>query len=238
MHARFPLLILLLLLCSLAHAQPYADIFPYPMLKTTGKNIAQFIPRGWHLLTKAKGDLHGDKLSDYAVVIEFDKDLNPQLASGEENTPGNMHKPRIFFILFAQKTGGYILSVQSNDLIRCADDGGMFDPFEDLTIEHGTVLVHHYGGSAWRWDIKARFRFQQNAWYLIGLTDLTYWDVNGEMTVYDYNLLTGKMSTTKGNCIDDTAPKKVTWKTLGKRKLLLTHYQKWYDCEWQKMVPQ
>jgi len=231
------LLLILISACAAAYG------FTYPVIRKSGKNIAAFVPVGWHVLSeangekvlaKASGDLNGDTLPDIAMVIECNKDLN---ATGKEaNSPGNQHKPRIFLALFKTQQGGYILSVQSNDLILCADDGGIFgDPFDGLSMKRGTVVVHFYGGSAWRWDITSRFRLQNGGWYLIGLTDLSYHDASGEMREYDYNLLNGRMKITTGNYFKK-AQQKSKWKTPGKRKVLLTRYHAWFDGEWQKMA--
>ena len=237
MRSQIALFILALLLTCYAYAKDDPTVFSYPVLKTSGISIMQFIPKGWHVLLKATGDLNGDKLPDCALIIEYDQDVHA--THGEQNAPADMHKPRIFLILFARKTNGYLLSVQSNDLIKCADEGGIFgDPLIEggIAIEHGAVLVHHYGGSAWRWDIKARFRFQHNGWYLIGLTDLFYWDGNNKGTVYDYNLMTGKMSAAKGNVMLHNDKKSAIWTTPGKQLVFLTHFQSWYDGEWQRIA--
>ena len=44
-------------------------------------------------------------------------------------------------------------------------------------IDKNILIVSHYGGSAWRWSITDKFRFQDNDWYLIGETKNSYWVV-------------------------------------------------------------
>jgi hypothetical protein len=136
------------------------------------------------------------------------------------------------------KQGGYKLSVQSNDIIRRADEGGIYgDPLDDLYIERGSLVINFYGGSAWRWDYRLRFRFQENGWFLIGMIDLSYNNLDGKSTEYDYNLLTGKMSKTTGNYLDEKAKKTVKWSTPGKKKLLIKQYHAWLENEWPKIAP-
>ena len=132
--------------------------------------------------------------------------------------------------------GDYQLSVQSNDLILCSDDGGSFgDPFEGISIDRGCLLVHFFGGSAWRWDIQQRFRFQNHGFYLIGITELGYHDAWGHMLADDYNLLTGKLKVTTGDYFDKKKQQTHSL-TPGKQKILLMNFRHWYDGDWQKIT--
>ncbi|MHB0935801.1 MAG: hypothetical protein ACYDCO_01265 [Armatimonadota bacterium] len=217
-------------LCCMAAS---AADFKYPTIKQSGKAIHDFVPKGWHILSTAKGDLNADKVADIAAVLEYDKDLNAK--NGKSNEM-NTHKPRIFIVVFQAKKGGYTLSVQDNTLIRLGDEGGMMgDPFQGISVNRGSVLIHEYGGSAGRWDIIARYRFQKNGWYLIGLTDEEFDTITGESTVYDFNLLTGKMSVTEDNKIEPTGKPKVTWKTPGKRTVTIGKFRTWFDNDWPKI---
>lgn len=58
----------------------------------------------------------------------------------------------------------------------CRGCGGMYgDPWNGMSIGKGVLTVTHYGGSAWRWTDQQKFRFQNNAMYLIGSTDDHFW---------------------------------------------------------------
>ena len=211
----------------------------YPIIAQRGNSVADFVPKGWHVLAEANGqhvvaevhgDLAGNKRSDVALVIEYDKDLKAK------DSPIYQHKPRIFLVLFKTVQGGYVLSMQSNNLIRCADEGGFFgDPFDGISINRGSVVVHFYGGSNFRWDWKPRFRYKDHGWYLIDLTDLENSTINDEMVEYDYNLLTGKMKVTKGSNFDQKK-RVISWLSPGKRKVRLIDYHTWFESVWQKMT--
>jgi hypothetical protein len=174
-----------------------------------GKNGQTLIPKGWlpspEIITgkplKVSGDLNKDGISDVAMIIEKD-------------TKEIEQKNRSILIAFGNKDSTYTLSVISKNPILQANEGGIFgDPLESIAIDKGTLLIKHYGGSNWRWYKSHRFRYQDNAFYLIGATEGSY---NSGTTLpenadeEDYNLLTGDftirkadsngvLQTTKGN---------------------------------------
>jgi|GEM_PF-633666 len=179
------------------------------------KDISSLIPSGWHILTKnddelakVEGDLNNDGIDDIAFVIECNSQQEqpkPEMVSAP---------PRSLLIAFGNKDNIYSLSIKADNAIMLRDQGGVYgDPFDDIEIDKGTVLLKFYGGSNWRWYNNYRFRFQDEGWYLIGATFGSYY--SGTTTMdnadeEDYNLLTGdyiirksdekgKLVTTKGN---------------------------------------
>ncbi|MBK8605185.1 MAG: hypothetical protein IPN87_19795 [Saprospiraceae bacterium] len=78
--------------------------------------------------------MNDDKVKDVAVIIES----KIEIANLKESD--HAQKPRIFFILLGKPSGGYDLSVQSNESIMLSDDGGVFgDPLQELYIMGKTV---------------------------------------------------------------------------------------------------
>ncbi len=166
----------------------------YPVLPSTGASLNDFIPKGWHVLGTTFGDLNKDKIPDCALVIESDSVMKEMEEGFEEE-----RHPRILVVLFKQKKGGYALSVQANRVVLRSTEGANFDPWSDMVVERGSLVLHYYAGRSWRWSGHYRFRFQDGGWYLIGATNVSYHSGSGEMESYDYNLLTGDMETTVGN---------------------------------------
>lgn len=171
------------------------------------KDINTLIPFGWGVLIQddepvtTEGDLNKDGITDIAMIIE-------QLQPNTEEAP-----ERSLLIAFGTNDS-YSLSIIADKVILKSDEGGVWgDPFESLSIDRGSVVVSDYGGSNWRWYNKYRFRFQDNEWYLIGVTMGEYFSGNAtqeEANEQDYNLLTGdyiikktnedgKMTTERGN---------------------------------------
>ncbi len=179
------------------------------------KDISSFIPSGWHILekydgmlAKAEGDLNKDGIMDIAFVIE--EDSQPEQPEPEMV----LSSPRSLLIAFGNRDNTYSLSIKADNAIMLRDQGGVFgDPFDDIVINKGSILLNFYGGSNWRWYYNYRFRFQNEGWYLIGATLGSYYTGTSTMDnadEEDYNLLTGdyiikkydekgELVTTKGN---------------------------------------
>lgn len=162
---------------------------PEPNHEQQYNNLYSIVPDGWHVLERtegepviAEGDLNKDSISDIATVIE--KNVMEQSAT-----------PRSLLIAFGSKNNTYSVSIIAENVVMKADEGGVWgDPFDSLSIDRGSVLVSDYGGSNWRWYNKYRFRYQNNDWFLIGITMGSYF--TGTTTMEnsdedDINLLTG-----------------------------------------------
>ncbi|MFZ5986881.1 MAG: hypothetical protein ACOYWZ_07140 [Bacillota bacterium] len=167
------------------------------------QGLSAFIPKGWHILQKsddelaiAEGDLNKDEITDVALVIEDDKDVDA----------------RSLLIAFGNPDKTFSLSIMAdNAIMRTWEGGGFGDPFQEIKVDRGSILLKFFGGSSERWHQYYRFRYQNNGWYLIGYTEGSYVSIGDTMEVVeeDYNLLTGdyiiekvedgKIKTIKGN---------------------------------------
>jgi len=160
--------------------------YTYPILPKTGRTIDFFIPKGYQIIYHKEGNLNDDKVKDAAVIIESKTEID-NLKETE-----HAQKPRILFILFGKLSGGYNLSVQSNESIMLSDDGGVFgDPLQELYIMGKTVCVDYYGGSNFKWSYTYKWRYQQKDWFLIGATHSTMDPLENKLETYDFNLSTG-----------------------------------------------
>lgn len=157
-----------------------------------GAEAADFeslVPTGWKVLEifegepeQAEGDLNNDGLVDIAAVLEKE-DISQEAPD------------RAIMVAFGQEDHTYKRSVIAEHAVMSANEGGIYgDPFEGLTIEKGVLVLRHVGGSNWRWYNTYRFRYQDEAWYLIGATTGSYFTGNeliDNADEDDYNLLTG-----------------------------------------------
>ncbi len=166
-----------------------------------------FIPKGWQILQKyngepaiTEGDLNKDGIIDKAFVIE-------------EST-NSVISPRNLLIAFGNKDNTYTLSIKAeNAVLLEAEGGGFGDPFDDIQVDKGSVLLKFFGGGEERFYSYYRFRYQDNGWYLIGATEGSLVFVPNDNSMdsveEDYNLITGDyvfkklvdggIKTTKGN---------------------------------------
>ncbi|WP_432406231.1 hypothetical protein [Wukongibacter sp. M2B1] len=143
------------------------------------QDIGEFIPDGWEILDIAEGDLNKDGINDKAFVIESSDEYRQQ---------------RNLLIVFGNKDDTYTLSIRAEKAILLSNEGGPFgDPFLDILIDRGSVLIKFMGGSSSRWNQHYRFRYQDNGWYLIGFTEGGHENI-GDLRYYlqeDFNLITG-----------------------------------------------
>lgn len=148
----------------------------------------QFVPPGWRVdegMSKEL-DLNGDGRPDAAFVI----------SNGGSGSAGPTEPVIVKHVLILALRGDdrkLHRSIVSDAAVLDGDEGGAFgDPFQDLSIEQGAVVIMHYGGSRDRWGYTHRYRYQDGQWMLIGLnfgntdsTNLEHYD-NREI-----NLTTG-----------------------------------------------
>lgn len=160
-----------------------------------GKALADFIPDGYDTLATASGDLNKDGKQDLAFIL---RDKKEEAETDEADT---LPVPNRILVILHRETDTYSRVALSDKAVLCKYCGGIFgDPFQGLSIEKGVLVLSHYGGSNWRWGYIHRFRFQQNGYYLIGETRVSYWNVEycdklGEFagtSFKDVNYLTGQ----------------------------------------------
>ncbi|MGE3627102.1 MAG: hypothetical protein AB7G34_12100 [Hyphomicrobiales bacterium] len=195
MWLRMAMLMLAVLMAGPMRAAAAPD-YAYPAIAKEGAALDAFLPPGWTVAMRTAGDLNRDSIDDVAAVLEAgEKATHRRGCKADAFESGAA--PRILVILLGKPGGGFTLAAQENQLPARADEGGVFgDPLENLTIERGTLLLHHYGGSAWRWSIGFRFRQQDGGWFLIGYTEEHYHNVSQYVRRYDYNTLTSKIEVT------------------------------------------
>ena len=68
----------------------------------------------------------------------------------------------------------------------------MGDPFENIEIAQGILLISQSGGSSWKWGYTDKYRFQNNSFELIGHTSKAGKPCERWVS-YDYNLSTGNI---------------------------------------------
>ena len=169
----------------------------------TADSPAQFAPEGWRFEKEGlrEADLNGDGLMDAAFVISH--------GGAESAGAEDVSVKHVLVLALRNKDGKLLRSVVSDAAVLDSDEGGVFgDPFDDLSVDKGTVVISHYGGSRDRWNFTHRYRFQNGRWSLIGLTlghtdtlDLEHYDSQ------DINLSTGAVKGSEKGGYEDQ-PKK------------------------------
>lgn len=158
-----------------------------------GKTLSDFIPPNWSIRDSVSGDFNQDGRTDYAIILVHDLELIPKTDTSDCNRP---------LLILHGTRDGFSLSDYCQEAVLCKQCGGAFgDPYASMTFEKNVLTINHYGGSAWKWTSTYRFRFQQQRWFLIGVTDDSFWSLgeceNGigdaGRNLNDANLITGKI---------------------------------------------
>lgn len=140
---------------------------------------------GLKQMATVTGDLDKDKIPEKVVVFDTKRESESDMGTERE-----IH-------IYKKTNGDWKLWHQSIGAVLPSENGGMMgDPFESLSIEKGSIVIKHFGGSREKWSYTHRFRYQNNTWELIGVTvnngsPCDYWED------FDYNLSTGKYIYTK-----------------------------------------
>jgi len=153
------------------------------------------IPTNYTVIDTARGDLDKDGIAELVVAY------NTRQKSEEpfENIPREL-------VIYKIQGKSWVPWKRSQQALYGSNDGGMMgDPFGELKIQQGILLISHYGGSSWKWNHTDKYRFAHGSFSLIGYSaaygkPCEYW------TTVDFNLVTGKMIVKKEyeHCEDDS----------------------------------
>jgi len=119
--------------------------------------LGRFVGRGLTPIAVEKGDLNRDGRSDYILVVERPNE-------------GDVEGPRTIMILTRNADGSLKLAKRNEKAVFCRDCGGMMgDPFMGVEIKKDRFVIHHYGGSSWRWTNDATFAWSRRdqTWQLV-----------------------------------------------------------------------
>lgn len=133
-----------------------------------------------YVMDKAAGDLNGDGLADWAVVIE-------RPSEAEEPNEYFTDAPRTLVIIMGDGDGGYTLGQSNDHFIRRDTQGGMNpDPYGGISIAEGELHYEDFGGSAWKWENSYTFSWHYDMLILTQLEVMTMYRERGIMECYDF----------------------------------------------------
>ena len=148
------------------------------------------IPQHYSIRDSAVGDLDKDGTPELVIAYNTREEVRDSSQFVIEGAPRELW-------IYKKTAGKWMVWKKSAQALLGSQDGGMMgDPFEDLFIEKGILLVSHSGGSSWKWGYTDKYRYQNGEFYLIGYNNTAgkpceYWES------VDFNLQTGKLIVTK-----------------------------------------
>lgn len=189
-----------------------------PRLPAEARSAEGFVPRGWHIETRAVGDLDGAGAPDLAFILLHGPDV-PVGMPREDEWGLRTGPPRILVIALAQPGGGYRLAVQDAALLpprrppNGLSEGWML--FEDgsLSISRRRLrVIFEYTRS----HLTFTFRRERGAFRLIGFD--TGGVSGGCVQSLSVNLLTHRAKVTAGYV--DRDEERVRWRRVPPRPLV------------------
>lgn len=167
---------------AISTAQPSAPAAEAPLTHLVDSIERPDVPEPGVLqevLGEAIGDLDKDGIAEKVMVYNTSR-------STDFGTEREIH-------IFKKEQKDWTLWHVSQGAVLASESGGvMGDPFRQVSIENGCIVLHQSGGSRSKWAYTHRFRLQEENWQLIGATI-----VSGtpclDWETHDYNLSTGKI---------------------------------------------
>ncbi|WP_276134207.1 hypothetical protein [Polluticoccus soli] len=142
------------------------------------------IADNYSIVDTVAGDLDNDSIRE--LVVAYNMGPNSDL----EPVPREL-------IIYKLRNNKWVEWKKSLEALYGSLDGGMSgDPFEDMEIKNGLLLISQNGGSSWKWGFTDKYRFQNGEFYLVGYTSYDGKPCEHWREV-DFNLSTGKMIVTK-----------------------------------------
>lgn len=177
-------------------------------------NVNREIPAGWIVRDTASGDLNKDGSPDLALVIQNNDKSKYQTRSGGYDSINSNER---VLLIFFKHGGSYTLINKIDKIIPDHVNTSMEDPYVAISITKGILQTGYYFwtsfGSWLMYTTYYKFRYQNEAFYLIGIEhDSTH---RGTM---EREKISVNFSTGKANIITitpDGADEKTTseWKT-------------------------
>lgn len=147
------------------------------------------MPEGYEVLSDVLGDLDGDGISERVIVFNTDRE-------GDFGMEREMQ-------IYAEHEGLWSLWHTSVGAILSSDRGGMMgDPFEEIEIVNGNIVIHHFGGSSEKWRYTHEYHYSDDhEWRLSAATMIYFRNCDySETYTYDLEKSTGFHSRKKEAC--------------------------------------
>ena len=162
--------------------------------------LGDTIPKQYQSIKEVYGDLDRDSIVEKIVVYNM-SDKKDEIKGVDREV-----------VIFKKDKDNWKIWERSTNAVGNSKDGGMMgDPFEDMEVRNGILLIHQSGGSSWKWGHTDKYRYQNKSFDLIGYTSnygkpCEYWQT------IDFNLMTGRITVSKEYEKCDTEVKQVVYK--------------------------
>jgi hypothetical protein len=116
------------------------------------RSVEELIPKDRIILQVASGNLNGDGYPDHVFVLTNGPD------DGERD---------LLIAFTAPDASGFVLHALLPGFLPDRNSGGFHDPIGEegisgLTISADSLVIHQFGGSAWKWEKRAVYRYSSS----------------------------------------------------------------------------
>ncbi len=113
------------------------------------RSVKELIPKDRRILQAASGNLNGDGYTDHVFVLTNGPD------DGERD---------LLIAFTAPDASGFVLHALLPGFLPDRNSGGFHDPIGEegisgLSISADSLVIHQFGGSAWKWEQRAVYRY-------------------------------------------------------------------------------
>ena len=127
------------------------------------------------IIEQVSGDLNNDGIDERVIVYN----TNRMTDFGIER---EIH-------IYRMKNDNWELWIKTTKGLRKSEEFGMVGDF-GIEVKNKTLVIYHSGGGNWKWVETHKYRFQDDSFYLIGVT-IQYGTLCNYWQNLDYNLVTG-----------------------------------------------
>lgn len=142
----------------------------FPEIPLQGKGISDFVPPGWSIFKQADGYLNGDKIVDHALILVKQGD-NPE-AGCQETGFSKLLRPVI--VLHGEPGGGLKRVCLSPGAVMNGQVANNFALLAvGIDILKGNIVVSNGNGATQVAAFDSKYRWQNDRYELIGLSEST-----------------------------------------------------------------
>lgn len=154
-------------------------------LLTTTQAQKGLLPAQYNSIAEVYGDLNKDGVDEKVVVYNVREQKDAMDEVDRE------------LVIFRKAAGAWTIWQRSLKAVGNSRAGGMMgDPFQQVEVKNGVLLITEAGGSSWKWGHTDKYRFQNGRFELIGYS--SHYGRNCEhWTDVDYNIMTSKIELKK-----------------------------------------
>ncbi|HEY8567188.1 MAG TPA: hypothetical protein VIL65_16945 [Beijerinckiaceae bacterium] len=190
----------------------------YPKLPAKAASVRAFVPKGWTVEAKAKGDLNRDGRADAVMVLRQTSPRNVIRPYSSDPKITLDTNPRMIAVVFAGAAGEpWRLAAENHVLIPRDEEPSLRDTFEDgLSIENGAFRIELQFSADAHWNPSFTFRYEQGRFDLVRYQRYSRHRFTAEVKEIDADYVKGEVRIERSSDEEPDKPPTIEVKPLPK----------------------